>query len=111
MRILFREVVTVFPHAVTLLRHVEDFTIVALPVEEIFAPSNAVANSERITAHIFVDTFTNFLDDADDLMAKNSWAWIGSATFVGMNIRAADRRHGNPHENFAALGRAQRKLL
>jgi hypothetical protein len=54
-------------------------------------------------SHIFVDTFAHFLDDADDLAAKNSRAGIGSAAFVGMNVRAADRRHRHPHQNFAAL--------
>ena len=72
MRILRRKVVAVFAHALTFLRHVEDFAVVALAVEEIFAPGNAVADLERIAAHVYVDAVADFLDPADDLMAENS---------------------------------------
>ena len=91
MRILRREVVAVFAHALALLRHVEDFAVIALAVEEIFAPGDAVADLERIAAHVGVDAVADLLDAADDLMAENARARIRPAAFVGVNIRAADR--------------------
>jgi hypothetical protein len=109
MRILRRKVVAVFAHALTFLRHVEDFTVVALAVEEIFAPGNAVADLERIAAHVRVDAVADFLDPADDLMAENSRTRIWPAVFIGMNIRTADRRHRHPHQDFARFDRTQRK--
>src|SRR5205807_1027849 len=66
---------------------------------------------ERVAAHIPVDAFADLLDDADDLMAENSRAWIWPTTLVGMNIRPADGRHGHPHQNLPALGGAHGKLL
>src|SRR6201999_1572379 len=75
MRILIGEIVPVFAHAVALLRHVVDVAVVALPVEEILAPGDAVAARERGAAHVLVDTFADFLDDADDLMAENPRTW------------------------------------
>jgi hypothetical protein len=109
MRILRREVVAVFAHALALLRHVEDFAVIALAVEEIFAPGDAVADTERIATHVGFDAIADGLDAADDLMAKNSRTRIRPAPFVGVNIRTADRRHRRPHQHFAAFDGTQRK--
>ena len=111
MRVFLRKVVAVFAHAVALLRHVEHFAVVALAVEEIFAPGDAIADLQRIAAHVLFDACAEFLDDADDLVAENARARIGPASLVGMDIGAADRRHRHPHQNFAAFDRAQRKFL
>ena len=55
--------------------------------------------------------FADFFDNADDFMSKNSRAWIWPASFVRMNVRAADGRHRHPHQNFATLRRPHRKLF
>ena len=77
MRILFREIVAIFAHAMALLRHVENFTVVARAVEEILAPGNTVADLQWIAAHILSDVSTELLDDPDDLMAENSGHGFG----------------------------------
>jgi hypothetical protein len=82
-----------------------------LAVEEIFAPGDAIADVERIAAHVPLDVFADLLDDADNFMAKNAGTWIWTTAFVGMNIRAANRRHSHPHQDFAAPHRSQRKLF
>src|SRR6516165_282732 len=111
MRILLREIVAVFAHAMTLLRHVEDFAVIALPIEEIFAPGDAVAYFERIAPHVLFDALTDLLDRADDFVAENSRTWVRPAPLVGMNVRAADRRHGHPHQDLAAPGWTHGKFL
>src|SRR6516165_2556134 len=111
MRILLREIVAVFAHAMTLLRHVEDFAVIALPIEEIFAPGDAVAYLERIAAHVFFDALTDLLDSVDDFVAENSRTWIRSASLIGMNVRTTDRRHRYPHQDLASPGRTHGKLL
>ena len=111
VRILGGKVVAVFAHAVTLLRHVEHVAVIALAVEEILAPGDTVADLERVAAHILVDAFAEFLDDADDFMAEDARAGIWPASFVGMNVRAADGRHRHPHQNLAAPGRPHRKFF
>jgi hypothetical protein len=111
MRILGREVVAVFADASALLRHVEDFAVITLAVEEIFAPGDAVADLERIAAHVGVDAVADVLDAADDLVSENSRTRVRPAAFVGVNIRTADCRHRHPHQHFAALNGTQRKLL
>ena len=111
MRILIREVMAVFAHAVTLLRHVEDVAVITLPVEEIFAPGDAVADHSASPRMSVVDAFADFLDNADDFMPENSRAWIWPAALVGMNIRAANRRHRDSDQNFAALGGTNREFL
>ena len=111
VRILLREIVAILAHAVALLRHVEDFTVIALSVEEIFTPGDAVAELERIAAHIQFDVFTDFLDGPDDLMAENSRTRIWPPPFIGMDIRAADRRHRHLDQDFTAMNRPQGKIL
>jgi hypothetical protein len=111
MRIVRRQVVTVFAQALALLRHIKHFTVVALAVEEIFAPGDAIADLERIAAHVLIDAFADFRDPANDFMAKNSGTRIWPSTFVGMNIGAADRRHAHAHQDLAAPDRAERKVL
>ena len=102
---------TIFAHAMALLRHVENFTVVALPVEEIFTPGNAVADLQRIAAHILLYVFADLLDDPDDLVAENSRAWIRPAPLIGMDIRATDRRHRHLHQNLTAVNGTQGKFL
>ena len=70
MRILLRKIVAIFAHAMAFLRHVENFTVVTGAVEEILAPGNAVAELERIAAHVLPDVCAEFLDDSDDLVAE-----------------------------------------
>jgi hypothetical protein len=57
-----------------------------LSIEEIFAPSDAVAYFERIAAHVFFDALTDLLDRADDFVAENSRTWVRPAPLVGMNV-------------------------
>jgi len=111
MRIVRCQVVTVFAQALALLRHIKDFTVVALAIEEIFAPGDAIADLEGIAAHVLIDAFADFHDPANDFMAKNSGTRIWPATFVGMNIGAADRRHAHAHQDLAAPDRAERKVF
>jgi hypothetical protein len=111
MRILGREVVAVFADALALLRYVEDFAVITLAVEEIFAPGNAVTDLERIAAHVGVDAVADVLNAADDLVSENSRTRVRPAAFVRMNVGTADRRHRHPHQHFAALCRTHGKFL
>ena len=70
-----------------------------------------IADLERVAAHVPLDIFADLLDDADNLMAENAGTWIWTAALVGMNIRAANRRHAHPHQDFAAPNRAEWKLF
>ncbi len=49
----------------TLLRHVENFAVVTMAVEEIFAPGYAVPDLERIAAHVLVDVM-DFIKSAKE---------------------------------------------
>src|SRR5258708_31213240 len=94
-----------------LLRHVENFTVVARAVEEILAPGDAVDDLQRVAAHIVLDVSNKLLDDPDDLMTENSGTWVWSASLIRMDVRTADRRHRHLHQNFAAVNGAQGELL
>src|SRR5262249_4284278 len=111
MRILVRMIMAIFAHAMTFLRHVEDFAVITLAVEEIFAPGDAVADLERIAAHVLIDSVPDLIDNADDLVAENTWAWVRPPALVRMHVGAADRRHRHPHQNFAASDGTQREFL
>ena len=73
---------TILAYAVALLRHVENFTIVALAIKEIFAPGDAIAYLQRVATHIKFYILANLLDDADDLMAENPGTWIRPTPFM-----------------------------
>src|SRR6476646_9025836 len=99
MRVLFSEVMAILAHAVALLRHVMDFAVIAVAVEEIFAPGNAVADLQRVAAHVFLNPGADLFDYADDLVSENARAWIWPPALVRMDVRAADGRHGDLHQH------------
>jgi hypothetical protein len=111
VRVLINRIVAVLAHAEALLRQVVNVAIVAIAVEEVFAPGDPVAALQPIAAHVAFDALPDLLDDTDDLVAQDTREGVGPSALVGVNVRTADGRHLHPHQNLARLHRAQRIFL
>ena len=100
MRIVLDEIVPVFAHARRLLRHIVNIAIIRVALMEKFRPRDPIANRQQIAAHVMGDLIPQLVYHPDYFMPENARARIRTMSLIGVDIRPADRRHGDANQRF-----------
>ena len=68
----------------------------------VFRPGDAITDRQGIASQIGRNVAAELFDNADNLVAENARTGIGPLPLPGVDVGAADRRHGDTHQHFAA---------
>ncbi len=75
---------------------------------EVLGPGDPVADRDGIATQVGLDVRPELIDDADDLVAEDPRARVGTMPVIGMDVGAADSRHGHPYQDLVAARVAER---